>query len=139
MFEYTVVLADTDGDGIAIMANRLALGGAAIVDANGAPAILTHDALAAQAGHKVDGLLTHSYDLTGGICERTPQLRDKLVALVRANESDNTLTCSDVETTDLPALTGTLNLDRSVTGSRMTGLKAGDFAGLTGITTLHLP
>ena len=32
--------------------------GAAIVDAEGAPAILTHAALVAQSGHKVDGSQT---------------------------------------------------------------------------------
>ena len=52
-----------------------------IVDANGALADLDHALLAAQTGHKVGG----SDDaLTGGICERTPQLRDKLLELVRA-------------------------------------------------------
>ena len=90
----------------------------------------------------MDGSLTHSFDLTGGICERTPQLRDKLLALVRANESDNTLTCAQVGNTHLGALTGRLNLDGLSSsghgGSRMTGLKAGDFAGLTGITSLGL-
>ena len=136
VFEYTVVVADTDGDGIAIMANRLALGGAMIVDANGALADLDHPALVAQTGHKVAG--SGDPALTGGICERTPQLRDKLVELVRTAESNNALTCADVETTDLPTLTGTLNLDGFAAGSRMTGLKAGDFAGLTGITTLEL-
>ena len=138
VFEYTVVAADTDSDGIAIAANRLALNRGVIASVYGAPAILTHDALAAQAGHKVDGSLTHSFDLTGGICERTPQLRDKLVELVRANESDNTLTCAQVGNTRLGALTGSLNLNGGTLGSRMTGLKAGDFAGLTGITSLAL-
>ena len=115
VFEYTVQSGDTDGDGIAIAANSLTPlpTGATIVDANGADAISTTPALAAQTGHKVDGSLTHSFDLTGGICERTPQLRDKLLALVRANESDNTLTCAQVGNTRLGALTGTLNLDGS--------------------------
>ena len=136
VFEYTVVVADTDGDGIAIMANRLALGGAMIVDANGALADLDHPALVAQTGHKVAG--SGDPALTGGICERTPQLRDKLVELVRTAESNNALTCADVETTDLPTLTGTLNLGGFVADNRMTGLTAGDFAGLTGITYLAL-
>ena len=142
VFEYTVVEADTDGDGIAIAADSLSLGGAMIVDANGALADLDHALLAAQAGHKVGGSVEPDLELglTGGICERTPQIRDKLLELIRTAESDNTLDCSEVTTTHLaaPALTGTLNLDGTVTGSRMTGLKAGDFAGLTGITSLVL-
>ena len=112
VFEYTVVAVHTDSDGISALANRLFLKGGVIASVYGAPAILTHTALAAQAGHKVDGSLTHSFDLTGGICERTPQLRDKLLALVRANESDNTLTCAQVDPVEhLPELTGLLNLD----------------------------
>ena len=138
VFAHTVVANDTDSDGISALADRLIPKGGVIASVYGAPAILAHTALAAQAGHKVDGSLTHSYDLTGGICERTPQLRDKLLALVKANESDNTLNCAQVGNTRLGALTGTLNLDGTVTGSRMTGLKAGDFAGLTGITVLGL-
>ena len=86
VFEYTVADGDTDTDGIAIGANSLALGtDGAIVDADGARALLDHDALAAQSGHKVVG----SDDaLTGGICDRTAQVRDKLVELVKANDSD---------------------------------------------------
>ena len=80
--------------------------------------------------------------LTGGICDRTAQLRGKLVELVKANH--NTVTdCSLVDpVVHLPELTGTLNLDgvasSGLNGNRLTGLKAGDFAGLTGITNLAL-
>ena len=145
VFEYTVVEADTDGDGIAIAADSLSLAGAAIVDANGAQAILTHDALAVQTGHKVGGS-PHSFDLTGGICERTPQVRDTLLALVKAKPGNGSRVtdCSKVTETDLaaPALTGNLNLDglssSGLDGNQLTGLKVGDFAGLTGITTLVL-
>ena len=131
VFEYTVVQADSDSDGIAIAANSLSLNGGAIVDADGAVALLDHGALAAQSGHKVVG----SDDaLTGGICDRTPQLRDKLVELVKANESNNTLTCSLVTATHLAALTGTLQL--GVAG--IATLKPGDFADLGGIERLIL-
>ena len=110
VFEYTVQSADTDADGIAIAANSLDLGGAAIASVYGVQAILDHAALAALTDHKVDGSLTHSFDLTGGICERTPQVRDELLERVKANDS-NVSTCSDVTTTHLGALTGDLELE----------------------------
>ena len=136
VFEYTVVEADTDGDGIAIAADSLSLAGAAIVDANGAQAILTHTALAAQTGHKVDGSLTHSFDLTGGICERTPQLRDKLLALVKAKPGNSGIAnCSAVmPEVHLPTLTNVLDLRNAGIAT----LKRGDFANLGGIATLRL-
>ena len=55
VFTYQVKKVDADQDGIGIGANRLALNGGSIADADGNAAILTHPALAAQAGHKVDG------------------------------------------------------------------------------------
>ena len=136
VFEYTVVEADTDGDGIAIAADSLSLAGAVIVDATGAPAILTHTALAAQTGHKVDGSLTHSFDLTGGICERTPQLRDKLLALVKAKPGNSGIAnCSAVmPEVHLPTLTNVLDLRNAGIAT----LKRGDFANLGGIDRLHL-
>ena len=98
VFEYTVVEGDADTDGIAIAANSLTLGtDGAIVDADGARAILDHDALAAQGSHKVTGLLTDPV-LTGGICDRTPQVRDKLVELVKAKPGNSAIAnCSLVE------------------------------------------
>ena len=83
VFEYTVVEADADTDGIVAGQNALALNGGAITSVYGAQAILTHTALAAQTGHKVDGSLTPGIDLTLGICDRTRQVRDKLVELVK--------------------------------------------------------
>ena len=142
VFAHTVVANDTDSDGISALADRLIPKGGVIASVYGAPAILTHTELAAQAGHKVDGTDPNQPALTGGICERTPQIRDKLLELVKAKPGNGSRVtdCSKVTETDLaaPALTGTLNLDGTVTGSRMTGLKAGDFAGLTGITSLVL-
>ena len=114
VFEYTVVEADADTDGIVAGQNGLALNGGAITSVYGAQAILTHTALAAQTGHKVDGSLTPGIDLTLGICDRTRQVRDKLVELVKANDSDVS-NCSEVDPDNpnhLAALTGTLNLRR---------------------------
>ena len=130
VFEYTVVEGDADTDGIAIAANSLTLGtGAAIVDADGIAAIPDHDALAAQGGHKVTGLLTDPV-LTGGICDRTPQVRDKLVELVKAKPGNSAIVnCSVVEPANmdhLAALTGTLDLRNAGIAT----LKRGDFANL---------
>ena len=133
VFEYTVQSGDTGSDGIAIAANGLAPGGGAIASVYGVRAILDHAALAAQTGHKVDGSLTHGFDLTGGVCGRTPQVRDKLLELVKANDPSVT-DCSKVETTHLAALTEQLYLDHAGIAT----LKRGDFANLGGVAALTL-
>ena len=133
VFEYTVQSGDTGSDGIAIAANGLAPGGGAIASVYGVRAILDHAALAAQTGHKVDGSLTHGFDLTGGVCGRTPQVRDKLLELVKANDPSVT-DCSKVETTHLAALTEDLELN----GKAIATLKRGDFANLGGVAALTL-
>ena len=56
VFTYTVAEDDTDSDGIAIAANKLTLNGGSIKDMAENDATLTHNALAAQDGHKVDGV-----------------------------------------------------------------------------------
>ncbi len=54
-FSYTVVEDDSDQDGISIAADALTLDGGTITgQANGADAVLDHDALASQAGHIVN-------------------------------------------------------------------------------------
>ena len=140
LFEYTVQTSDEDTDGLSVAANSLTLQGGTITSVWGASALLGHTALATQAGHRVDG--SRNNTITGGICSRTPGIRDKLLGLVRTDQSDNTLTCAQVTTAHLGALNGTLNLDGTgsagLGGDRLTGLKRDDFAGLTGITTLVL-
>ena len=56
IFSYTVAEGDSDDDGIAISANKLTLNGGSIQDAAENNANLSHDALAAQEGHQVDGV-----------------------------------------------------------------------------------
>ena len=131
VFEYTVVEADRDPDGIAVAANALTLNNGAIADADagGAAADLGHGALTAQSGHKVDGSLA---GLTGGICGRTPEVRDALLLRVRTVNAG--LSCAQVTTTHLGALTGTLSLP----GRGIRALRPGDFAGLTNVTALDL-
>ena len=55
VYSYTVAVGDTDTDGNAIGANKLSLNDGTIQDAAGNDAILTHDAVAADSGHLVDG------------------------------------------------------------------------------------
>ena len=61
-FSYTVVLGDSDDDGISIPANSISIvatalnvTGATIKDNAGIDAVITHNAVAADSGHKVSG------------------------------------------------------------------------------------
>ncbi len=54
LFEYTVVVGDTDADGVSIAADALSLNGGTIKDAAGNAAALTHTAVSAASAHKVD-------------------------------------------------------------------------------------
>ena len=56
VFGYEVADGDEDTDGVSIEANRLSLNGVTIEDAADNPADLDHEAVAPQAGHKVDGV-----------------------------------------------------------------------------------
>ena len=56
VFSYRVAEGDPDSDGIAVAANKLTLNGGSIKDAANNDAALSHSALAAQDGHKVDGV-----------------------------------------------------------------------------------
>ena len=56
VFRYTVAEGDSDTNGVAVDANKLALNGGSIRDSAGNDADLSHDALASQANHQVDGI-----------------------------------------------------------------------------------
>ena len=56
VFAYEVDEGEDDTDGVSIEANRLSLNGGTIEDAADNPADLAHEAVAAQAGHQVDGV-----------------------------------------------------------------------------------
>ena len=73
--------------------------------------------------------VTAMLDPTLGICGRTEQVRDALVALIPGVSH-----CADVTAPDLAAITGTLLLS----GENITALAAGDFEGLTALTSLDL-
>ena len=53
---YTIAEGDDDTDGISVAANKLSLNGGSIADMSGNPAVLTHDAVAANTDHLVDGV-----------------------------------------------------------------------------------
>ena len=56
VFGYEVVDGDEDTDGVSVEANRLTLNGGSIKDEADNAAALAHEAVATQAGHKVDGV-----------------------------------------------------------------------------------
>ena len=130
VFDYTVTDADTDDDGIAVPADGILLAGGTIADAQGGAAALGHDAVAADAAHKVNGSAVAP---TGGVCERTPQVRVALLGKAQVNDPA-LVHCSQVGDTQLAGITGVLNL----IGQGIAALKPGDFAGLSGVTILQL-
>ena len=91
VFSYTVAEGDSDSDGIAISENKLTLNGGSIKDAADNAADLTHDALAAQADHQVDGvrptisLVALGYT-TGGVVDDTYILGQELPFAVKFSE-----------------------------------------------------
>ena len=64
-----------------------------------------------------------------GICGRTEAVRTAILAKISGVSE-----CADVTSTQLAAITGSLQLSRQ----NIRSLKAGDFAGLTGLTTLNI-
>ena len=71
VFSYTVAVRDSDTDGVSIGASKLSLNGGSIKDAADNAADLSHDALAAQEDHRVDGIRptisnAHFVSSTGG-------------------------------------------------------------------------
>ena len=66
---------------------------------------------------------------TTDVCDRTPQVRDAILALV-----PDVTDCLDLTPAHLAAITGELDLQNQ----EIVALKAGDFAGLTGVTRLIL-
>ena len=56
VFAYELAVGDEDTDGVSIEAGRIALNGGTIEDEADNDAVLDHEAVAPQAGHKVDGV-----------------------------------------------------------------------------------
>ena len=81
-----------------------------------------------------DGTVSDTFDIavaasTAGICGRTVAVQTAILAKITGVSN-----CAAVTDTHLAAVTGTLNL----ISSSLTGLNAGDFDGLTALTTLWL-
>ena len=84
--------------------------------------------------------------ITNGICSRTQQVQDEIVSLINDPDQSPTpptpaVTCDTVTADQLTAITDTLDLgDPTFVGDTddITELKAGDFAGLSGVTRLIL-
>ena len=136
VFGYTVASGDSDSNGVDLVANSLALNGGSIVaKSDGGTAALGHAALAGGDNRGVNGSVTPG---TAGICGRTPAVQAAILARVQANDA-TVATCTQVIASHLSAVTGTLDVSAQVsTHGRMAALKAGDFAGLTGVTALDL-
>ena len=90
VFSYTVAVGDSDTDGISVGADKLSLNGGTIKDGADNDADLSHSALSAQSGHKVDGIrpaITSAY-LTGSSSNQdgVHTIDEYLVADVRFSE-----------------------------------------------------
>ena len=134
VFAYDVAAADREALGLrSCPADEAGCTGAVVLEAGEAmggttpvaAAGLDFPALVHQPGHKVDGSMARP---TGGVCERTPEVRIALTAAVGA------ASCAGVTTAALGALTGTLDLASQGIGT----LAAGDFTGLRALTGLDL-
>ena len=129
VFAHAVAAGDRAAGGIATGAGEpLQLNGAtitAVADGLAAVSGLTASSYIQAEGSrsKVDGSLVPSV----GVCDRTLQVRDAIVAAV----SDAT-DCSQVTSAHLAAIEGTLTVQG------LTSLNAGDFAGLTAVEILLL-
>ncbi len=70
---------------------------------------------------------------SGGICGRTPQVRDAILVML-PGVSD----CAAVTDSDLSGITGRLGLNEKEIAEEITALKSGDFQGLTNLQSLDL-
>ena len=126
VFAYTVQPTDRDEDGIGICGAGQLPGCMGAISPNGGTleyrpglrALLRHPSRLVRSP-RVDG---------GGVCNRTPAVRDALVDRLGAAG------CSRVTAAQLGGLTGTLSLQNSSIGT----LKPDDLAGLTALQELHL-
>ena len=71
VFAYPVANGDLDTDGVNIEAGRIDLNGGTITDEAENPAELAHESVAAQAGHKVDGIRPMLAPAAGAVVDGT--------------------------------------------------------------------
>ena len=95
--------------------------------------MLTHGAASTDGNYNSimidDVTVTVEDNAAAGICGRTPEVRDALLA-----QTPGVSDCAAVTAAHLAAITGTLD----VYNQSITALAAGDFDGLTSLDTLHL-
>ena len=124
VFAWTVTTGLKDDNGIQLYSDPLRLNSGTIAATSDfVSAVWNLAAWLGIGGGKIDSSLI----LSGGICERTLQVRDAIVAKVTAATD-----CSQVTEEHLAAVTGRLIVEG------LTSIGAGDFAGLSGIETLSL-
>ena len=90
---------------------------------------LVHDRLRREmpvAGNSAEKPVAH---MSMNICDRTAVVMDAIISRISATND-----CSEVTSTQLAAITGTLNLS----SKNISSLKAGDFDGLISLNTLNL-
>ena len=126
VFAYTVHPSDSDSDGVHVGANALALEGGTVRNALGENAVLGFAAPGRFTGVVVAG---GTLPATGGICDRTREVREELVALSALATS-----CADMGAAELAALPVSLELH----SLGIVALKPGDFAGLGQVVVLDL-
>ena len=93
VFRYTVAEGDSDNNGVAIDANKLKLNGGSIRDTADNNADLSHDALAAQANHRVDGIrprISLEFMSTGWRSDGFYTVGDVIWVLMKSSASDYT-------------------------------------------------
>ncbi|MFJ2715170.1 type I secretion C-terminal target domain-containing protein [Pseudomonas sp. NPDC087346] len=125
VFSYTVATGDTDGDGLALLANGLALAGGSIKDGAGNNAVLTYAAVADNASYLVD---TTAPAFSGVVISGVDSANvAKSGALVAGDKIKVTLTASEAVT-----VSGTPTYTVDVGGVS----KAATYASGTGTNTL---
>ena len=90
---------------------------------------LVHDRLRSEmpvAGNSAEKRVAH---MSMNICGRTTEVMDAIISRISATND-----CSEVTSTQLAAITGTLDLS----SKNISSLKAGDFDGLISLNTLNL-
>ena len=110
VFAYTVAVNDSDTDGVSLEADSLSRGSGTIRDTAGNHAVLTHTAVAADTGQKVDGIKPVLASTDGAVANGT------MLTLAYGEPLDS----SSVPGNDAFTVTGG-NETRTVTGVRVSG------------------
>ena len=110
VFASTVAIGDNDTDGVSIEADSLSLNGGSIKDGSDTEADLDHRGLAANSGHKVDGIKPALASTDGAVANGT------ILTLAYSEALDS----SSAPGNDACSVTGG-NETRTVTGVRVTG------------------